>query len=162
VGVDGVRAGCGGGTSPPGGWPKQVTLRTRFAKESKPVRLADGAIVAAGGDVTLFHAVQLSLQSELDGEIFCPQGTFATLADVPTDEMTCPGSGSCRRTTRLFLSDGGTHGEAESMAIGLSALVRNAGGDVLYRRRVLGDSVSLNADGALGSATARFEYEPVR
>jgi hypothetical protein len=132
--------------------------------ESKAVRLTDGELVVDGGDLVLFWAVQLSLQAAPSDEgfyPFCEQGTFPTLAEVTTNEVTCsdpPGVW----TTRLFLSGATSHSDEESHVIGLGALVRSVDGTGLYRLRILGDAVSPPVDGSLGTATVTFEYDQVR
>lgn len=142
--------------------PKQVTLNATYelGDSEAPVRLADG-VVAPDGDVSLGVGYQLYLQSPVDGaEIFCLKGTFAALADVPVDELSCPSSNDAWRA-RLFLSSASFHSSEQSEVIGLSALVREANLGMLYRVRMLGDTVAPNAEGSLGNATATFEYEAV-
>jgi hypothetical protein len=143
------------------GWPKRVTLQAGFGQTSDAVRLADGAVTAEGGDVAFTFAVQLSLHD--GGEalpVFCGQGTYGTLAEVPTDEQACTASGANRWEPRLFLGAGLIHDAEGAASIGLSALVRDAAGEATYRLRVLGDTVTADESG-LEQASATFEYEPV-
>ena len=152
-------------SGPSGGveWPKRVTLRSpSFAKLGEPLRLSDGEIVATGGDVSLFLGVQVSLQPAVgDGLIFCDKGTQPTLDAVSVDEQTCPGDANGRWSSRLFFGSANPH-LAEEGSIGASALVLNLAGDSVYRMRLVGDSVALNAEGVLGTATVMFDYDKIR
>ena len=154
--------GAGGEASDPNA-PKRATLSVSgLANVGEAVRLADGVLGADDGDVALQLAVQLSLVSPKDESdaIFCRQGTFPTLREVPADQ-TCPGSANKRWQNKLFLSGATYHDDAQSDVIGSSALVYNAGHDTLYRIRVVGDTAGPNSDGSLGVATATFEYEVI-
>ena len=129
----------------PAGWPKHVTLSSpAFAQMGEGVRLADGKIVADGGDVALVLAVQLSLVVGDLPDSFCVKGTYETLAAVPANPGSCVDSSGqpdgCREG-RLFLSGATIHTNEESSVIGLSALVLNRARDATYRLRMLGDSV---------------------
>ncbi len=158
-------AGCAMETSPPGAglngsgteqWPKRITLATQgFTNASDGVQLADGAIVAGEGDLSLWMAQQLSLTSPSAGSI-CDKGRFATLADVPTDTDGCPGASDGAWVARVYLSASSVHTSEESYAIGLGLLLRNEEHTALYRLRVLGDSRDTQDVG-----TATFDYEPV-
>jgi hypothetical protein len=125
--------------------------------------LADG-VIDDDGDVSLRLAVQLSLRAPMaedeDDLLFCKQGTYAALAEVPTDIEACLALEG-PLWSNLFLSASTYHDDQQSEVVGLSALVRNRAHDALYRLRVLGDSVGPNADGSLGHASATFEYEPL-
>ena len=161
----GEEGGQSGTTDSGVGWPRRVTLLSQgVAQESKALRLADGSF-AEDGDVALSIAVQLSLGPPMsnDVDIFCQQGTCATLADVPTDGQTCPGHNTGRWARRLMLSPSTAHTTEESSVIGLSTLVKGSSDARVYRLRIVGDSVKLDADGTLTSATATatLEYEPV-
>ncbi len=155
------------GSEPSGGaeWPKRVTLQSPgFGDVGDPLRLSDGAIVATGGDLSLFTGVQLSLRPALDeaDAIFCEKGIFEALAAVPTDEQICPARNTGTWSNKVFLSAATIHTTAPSNELGWSALVRSAAQDAVYRLRVLGDSVAPLADGSIGPATATFEYDKVR
>src|SRR5687768_15465346 len=108
-----VGLGCGGNTETADAdsdWPKRVTLQASFAQASDAVRLADGEIVAQGGDVAFTFAVQLSLHQPDEAlPIFCEKGKHEALAEVPADEETCLGSGVDGWEPRLFLSAGLAH-----------------------------------------------------
>jgi hypothetical protein len=145
-------------------WPKRATLKSaEFGGLSPGLRLADGEQRAADGDLALFLGVQLSLRSVVDDadDIFCEQGSFDSLEEVPSVADVCPGSTNGARSSRLFLSAAIEHSNAGPEIVGLSTLVRDSEGESTYRLRVRDDSVALNADGSLGNATATFEYEPV-
>ena len=86
-----VGLGCGGNTETADAdsdWPKRVTLQASFAQASDAVRLADGEIVAQGGDVAFTFAVQLSLHQPDEAlPIFCEKGKHEALAEVPDDSL---------------------------------------------------------------------------
>jgi hypothetical protein len=155
--------GCGGGgTEPLPGWPKRVTLSSpAVAQSGESVRLADGQIVADGGDVALFLAVQMSLVVGDLNESFCVKGTYETLAAVPTDTESCVNllGQPYGWQGRLFLSSAAIHTQAQSTVIGLGALVLDRAREATYRLRILGDSYLPDDQGPLGTAT--FEYEPI-
>ena len=125
--------------------------------------MADGKIVADGGDVALFLAVQLSLVVGDLPDSFCVKGTHATLASVPTDTESClsPIGEPFGWQGRLFLSAASNHTNEESSVIGVSALVSNRARDATYRLRILGDAVFPAQQGSNHAATATFEYEPI-
>lgn len=147
--------GCQQETTPTA-WPKRVTLETPgVATESDGVRLADGAIVADGGDLNLFQAMVLSLGSPTEGSV-CAKGTFTALSDIPAEVDDCPAALSGTWEQRAYLSAASVHTSEESYVIGLGLLVRDEEHTALYRLRVAGDSYD-----AQGVSTATFDYEPV-
>ncbi|WP_438003321.1 hypothetical protein WME89_31055 [Sorangium sp. So ce321] len=150
--------GCGGTEAVPeeSTGPRRVTLVTpSAATESDGVRLADGAIVAGGGDLSLYQAMVLSLSSPTPGSL-CAKGIFSALGDVPTEVDTCPAGLTGSWEQRTYLSGATTHTTEQSSVIGLGLLVWNADHTALYRLRVIGDSY----DGQ-GVSTATFDVEPV-
>jgi hypothetical protein len=150
-------AGCDMETTPTQpAWPKRVTLATpAVATQSDGVQLADGAIVADGGDLNLYQAMVLSLASPTPGSL-CEKGEFTALSDIPVEVDTCPAALSGTWEQRTYLSAASLHTSEESYVIGLGLLVWDEEHTALYRLRVVGDSY----DGQ-GVSTATFDYEPV-
>lgn len=156
--------GCGMETAPTStglteptapAWPKRVTLVTKLATdESGSVRLADGALVEDGGDLSLDVGRVLSLSSPTSDSL-CAKGTFDALEDIPTTVDTCPASLSGTWEQRTYLSAASLHTDEESSVVGLGLLVWSEDHTALYRLRVAGDSY------AAGVSTATFDYEPV-
>ena len=144
-------AGSGGAVSM---WPKRVTIVTPAHEiPSDGVKLADGAIVAGGGDLKLWQAYVLSLRSPTQGSL-CVKGEFAALRDIPTELDTCPGALAGTWSPVAYLSAASQHTSEESYVIGLGLLVWNKEHTALFRLRVVGDSFDK------GAATATFDYEP--
>jgi hypothetical protein len=136
--------------------PKRVTLVTQLAAaQSDGVHLADGAIVAGGGDLNLYQAMVLSLSSPTPDSL-CDKGEFTALSDIPTEVDTCPAAPSGTWGQRAYLSGASLHTSEESYVIGLGLLVWNKEHTELYRLRIAGDSYD-----AQGVSTATFDYEPV-
>ncbi len=137
-------------------WPKRVTLVTTIAAtETGGVQLADGAIVAGEGDLSLYQSKVLSIRS-LTADSVCEKGTYAALGDVPTDIDACPAALSGTWENFAYLSATTLHTTEESYVIGLGLLLWNKEHMVLYRVRVVGDSYD-----AQGMSTATLDYEPV-
>lgn len=138
-------------------WPRRVTLETPGLVEPSPaIRLADG-LLDDDGDLRLYQTMVLTLRSPT-AETVCTKGTFASLADIPTSVDDCPGDPLSPVWHDYASLDAATiHTEAESNAIGLGLLVRDAELTTLYRLRILGDSYSA----ATGRSTVTFDYEPV-
>jgi hypothetical protein len=155
--------GCSSAASsapdPSATWPKQVTLHRTAGggTEGEAMRLSDGALVAAPGDLRFGVAMMMSLFSSDPADLtFCAKGKFGSLAEIPLDESTCPGSYGTMWLRVLFLDGSSVHTKAESYSINVTALVRSPSDHVLYRMRILGD-----AHDAEGNASVEFEYEPV-
>jgi hypothetical protein len=157
--------GCGMETTPTStgsprptdpAWPKRVTLVTKLAtNESGGVRLADGALVEGGRDLSLDLGRVLSLSSPTSASL-CEKGKFDALEDIPTTVDTCPASLSGTWEQRTYLSAASLHTNEESSVVGLGLLMRNEEHTALYRLRIVGDSYD-----ASGVSTATFDYEPV-
>ncbi|APR88406.1 hypothetical protein A7982_13755 [Minicystis rosea] len=148
--------GCGAETSAEPTWPKRVTIVTESAaQEGDGVRLADGVIVAGGGDLRLYQAMVLSLSSPTPDSL-CEKGTFASLAEIPTATNACPKAYASAWGQRVYLSGSTVHTSEESYVIGLGLLVRDEDHAAVYRLRVVGDSYDME-----GRSTATFDYEPV-
>ena len=147
--------GCGAETSSEPAWPKRVTITTQGAMGGDGVRLADGAIVAGGGDLRLYQAMVLSLRTPA-ADSLCEKGTFASLEEIPTAIDACPEAYGGAWGQHAYLSASTTHTSEESYVIGLGLLVRDEDHTVVYRLRIVGDSYDIQ-----GRSTATFDYEPV-
>jgi hypothetical protein len=146
----GVGPGDGGMT-----WPKRVALHATGPLGGDGVRFADGVVVREVGDFYLVQTMVLSLGSPTEASV-CEKGRYDVLTEVPTDVATCPASLSGGWGMRIYLSGSAVHTVEESYVIGLSALVRDASHQALYRLRILGDAYDDE-----GLSTALFEYEPI-
>jgi len=147
--------GCDMDTTTTETWPMRVTLVTQLAaNQSEGVQLADGAILAGDGDLSLDQAMVLSLSSPAPDSL-CEKGTFTALSDIPTELDTCPAAASGTWGQRVYLSAAAPHTSEESNVIGLGVLVRNEEHTALYRLRVVGDSYDDQ-----GVSTATIAYEP--
>jgi len=141
--------------STPSEWPRRVTLVTNHSEEGTPaLKLAEGTLLAEGGDIHLALAYVLSLRGSPDS--VCEKGTFDALGDVPTDLDTCPAASSGTWGPSAYLDASWLHTQEESNVIGLGLLVWDEAHTTVYRLRVLGDSYDEQ-----GQATVTFDYEPV-
>jgi hypothetical protein len=122
-----------------------ITLESRAVGHGESLRLADQRVLPDGSpaDLTLYQAMMLSLRSPQARSI-CTKGTFAALADIPTDLGSCPADLGGEWTQHAYLSGSYQHTAAQSTITGLGLLVRDQA-QTLFRVRVLGDSYS--ADG---------------
>lgn len=137
-------------------WPKRVTLASSLgADQIDGVLLVDGVSVAGEGDLSLFTGKMLSIRSPTP-ESVCAKGTFAALADVPTDIDSCPAALGGTWEYFAYLSATTLHTTEESLAAGLGLLLWNKEHTALYRARVVGDSYD-----AQGMSTVTLDYEPV-
>lgn len=138
------------------GWPRRITLQGNIADPTDQLRLADGAVVPAGGDLRLVLGRIIALWSPTKDGV-CQKGGYPSLEAIPADTGSCPSSLSMGWEAGAQVSATFQHTAEESTSLGTSMLVRDAGKTALYRLRILSDSY----DKMTFIGTITFDYQPV-
>lgn len=116
--------------------PATITLEAG-AGADQGLRLADGALVTDGADLTFHHAMVMSLRSPAPASI-CARGPVASVADIAVDDD-CAGEGE-GWAQFAYLDACTTHTLEESAARGLGFVVLDRAHEARYRVRVVGDA----------------------
>ena len=141
-------------------WPRRVVLSQRLPATGGDyvydyLRLADGLVAGAPGDLNVFTARSIGFDGH-SAMALCEKGPHASLASVPVDTADCPLSLDNAWHRFALFGETSPHTTEQSRSAGWSMLVRSGDGGPVYRLRIVGDSYDASV---LTSVT--FDYEPV-